>query len=126
MRLENELIRRIFCTRNYSHIFHWNTRSFAEHQALGSFYEDIIEELDTFIEQFQGAFGLIKVDLEEEKEEESSEKTPKDILKYLQEDVKWLNENKKELCRGISSLENTFDNITGSYLQTIYKLRFLD
>lgn len=126
MKPEEELVYRVFCTRNYAHASHWKTKSYAEHMALGSFYEDIIEEIDTFIEQFQGAFGLIKLKMDNESEEEN-EKTEdeKEILEILQEDVKWMNKNRSEICRKVSALENTFDGITGVYLQTIYKLRFL-
>ena len=36
-----DLIARVFCTRNCAHLAHWASDSYAEHEALGSFYENI-------------------------------------------------------------------------------------
>lgn len=33
-----------------AHIHHWNTSSYAEHQALGEFYEKLSDLADTFVE----------------------------------------------------------------------------
>lgn len=117
-----ELVERTFCTRNFAHLAHLGTRSYAEHMALGDFYEDLIEIVDKFIECYQGAFGLIRSKEEKEKEEEEGEK---DILKTLQEDVKWLNKNRSALAKEVPALENILDDLVGLYLRTIYKLRFL-
>lgn len=40
--------------RDQAHIFHWQTHSFAEHEAFGSFYEGYLEELDDLIEMIMG------------------------------------------------------------------------
>lgn len=117
-----ELVERIFLTRNLSHSAHLGTRSFAEHMALGDFYESVIDLLDNFIESYQGAFGLLRSKEEKEEKEEEGEK---DILKTLQEDVKWLNKNRSAIAREVPALENILDEIVGLYLRTIYKLRFL-
>ena len=34
-----ELVSKVFSARNASHLAHWATKSYAEHQALGAFYE---------------------------------------------------------------------------------------
>ena len=39
------LIERLFHARNAAHIAHWKTKSYAEHKALGHYYEDVIEQL---------------------------------------------------------------------------------
>ena len=51
-----ELITKIFCTRNCAHQQHWLTGSYAEHSALGDFYTDVIDLLDNFVEVHQGNF----------------------------------------------------------------------
>lgn len=118
-----ELVERVFSSRNLAHLSHWKTRSYAEHRALGDFYENVITAIDAFIEKHQAAFGLIRSGREEkEKEEEGS---PEDILACLQDDVKWLNKNRSSICRDIPTLENDLDDVIGVYLTTIYKLRFL-
>ena len=54
-----ELISRIFSTRNHAHIMHWATKSFSEHSALGSFYDSLIDLIDKFVEAYQGNFGQV-------------------------------------------------------------------
>jgi len=54
-----ELVTRVFSTRNAAHLAHWKTKSFAEHSALGDFYDALIDGVDEIIEDYQGAFGLI-------------------------------------------------------------------
>jgi len=110
-----ELICRVFTTRNASHLEHWRTRSYAQHMALGSFYEDIIDNIDTIIECYQGNFGLIT----------TSNQTcsiNKDIVKQLRSDVKWIADNRSAIAQNVDALENLIDGLTEVYLQTIYKL----
>ena len=55
-----DLIARVFCTRNCAHLAHWASDSYAEHEALGSFYEDIIDILDNFVEVYQGNYKKVE------------------------------------------------------------------
>ena len=41
-------------------IFHWQTQSYAQHQAFGGAYEALDDLIDTFVETFMGAFGRSK------------------------------------------------------------------
>lgn len=123
MDLVCELIERVFCTRNASHLEHWKTRSYAEHMALGDFYESVIEDIDSFIEKYQAAFGLIRDQREEKEDKEETEE--EDILASLQADVKWINKNRSDICKNVPALENVLDELVGTYLETIYKLKFL-
>lgn len=121
-----ELVERVFCSRNYSHFSHWKTKSYAEHVALGDFYDDIIDNVDNFVEKYQAAFGIVNFMKKDEKEEGEEDETFKgDIVSHLQEDVKWINKNRSEICRDVAALENYLDELVGTYLTTIYKLRFL-
>lgn len=43
--------------RDQAHIFHWQTNSFAEHEAFGGFYEGYLGELDDLIEMVMGIKG---------------------------------------------------------------------
>lgn len=38
-------------------IFHWQTNSFAEHEAFGKAYESMDDLVDTFVETYMGRFG---------------------------------------------------------------------
>lgn len=116
-----ELISRVFYARNVAHFEHWTANgvgAFARHQALGSFYEDIIEALDSLVEAYQGAFELI-----------GTVRAPKtkadDILLILIEDAAWIEKNHEAICKGNRAVANLVDGVTETYLTTIYKLRNL-
>lgn len=119
----SELIYRVFNSRNLAHLEHWKTSSYAAHVALGSFYSDIISNIDSFIEAYQGAFSKVTIKIDEKLEEELESRT--DVLLSLQDDVKWINKNRSELAAKVPALENILDELTDTYLSTIYKLRFL-
>jgi hypothetical protein len=116
-----ELASRVFYARNLAHFEHWRAEGvggYARHKALGKFYEDVIEALDTLVEAYQGAFELIG----------AIPKTPtkaSEILLVLVEDADWIEKNHEKICKGNRAVANLIDGVTGVYLSTIYKLRNL-
>jgi hypothetical protein len=42
-----------------AHIFHHQTDSFAEHMALGGYYEEILDHVDGLVESIQGVYPRI-------------------------------------------------------------------
>ena len=50
----------LFHAITQTHIFHLQTNSYAAHMALGSFYGDLEDLLDTLIESYQGSHGIQK------------------------------------------------------------------
>jgi hypothetical protein len=50
---------KLFEARDQIHLIHLNTTSHAEHKALNQFYEDWLDQVDKFIETFQGKYGRI-------------------------------------------------------------------
>lgn len=116
-----ELISRVFYARNLAHFEHWTANgvgAYARHQALGKFYDEVIEALDTLVEAYQGAFELV-----------GPVKAPKtkadEILLVLIEDAEWIEKNHEKICKGNRAVANLIDGVTGVYLSTIYKLRNL-
>lgn len=111
------LIAKVFATRDLAHLRHWSTDSYAEHMALGDFYEEIISKIDEIIESYQSNFGRVgEVKLESAKG---------DILKHLRDEARWLDDNRETISQGIPAIQNLLDELTGIYLRTIYKLQFL-
>lgn len=43
--------------RDFAHLCHWETTSFAEHEAMGKFYDAWLDLTDSFIESFMGKYG---------------------------------------------------------------------
>ena len=114
-----ELIAKLFRTRNQAHLSHWKTKSYAEHKALGSFYDDLIDTLDKLVEACQGSKGIIgHVDL-------SCKDESVDIIKALTDDANWISKNRGKIAHGVPALENILDELVGVYLSALYKLKNL-
>lgn len=116
-----QLISRVFYARNVAHFEHWRAKgegSFAKHMALGEFYDGVIDALDSLVEAYQGAYDLIG--------NIPAPETPNgDVLKLLQGDADWIEENHEDICKSNRAVANLIDALTGVYLSTIYKLRNL-
>ena len=113
-----EIVSRAFYSRDLSHREHWRTKSYSQHQALGAFYDDLIDAVDTFVEAYQGRFDLIGA-------LPVPDEYAGDILKHLKLDCEWLESNRADLALGVPALENLLDAVSEVYLRTIYKLERL-
>ena len=113
-----ELVGRVFCSRDCAHLAHWKSKSYSQHMALGSFYDDVIEAIDSIVEVYQGNFGLIGPC-------SITCKTPADIVKTLREDAGWIVANRLKISKGLTPVENLLDSLLEIYFQTIYKLQNL-
>lgn len=110
-----DLISRVFAARDAAHLSHWITQSFAQHEALGEFYEGVTEQVDTIVEAYQGYFGRIgTVGL-----------TPlsyDDIASFIADEAKAICEARSEIARGNAAIENLIDELCAVYFKTFYKL----
>lgn len=116
-----ELITRVFYARNVAHFAHWRAKgegSYSKHKALGKFYDDVIDALDSLVEAYQGAYDIIG-------NLPSPKATTSDPLKLLEADAAWIEENHEEICGGNRAVANLIDTLSGVYYSTIYKLRNL-
>lgn len=111
-----ELITRVFVTRNAAHLEHWRTKSFSAHSALGFFYDQIIDDLDSIIEAHQGAFDLVNVKSLPE------QLKVKDIVSHLQDDLLWIGENRKKITNNLPAIDNLLQTLEAAYMSTLYKL----
>lgn len=114
-----ELVARCFDARTVAHMAHLRTRSYAQHMALGSFYDDIAEAADKFAECHMGVegplgtFPSIKPD------------TTADMLDYLTSLHDWVTKNRTACADGSTELANIIDEILAVIDRTFYKIRFL-
>lgn len=114
-----ELVARVFTARNIAHLAHWKTKSFSQHMALGDFYDQIIDAIDDIVEAYQGEFQLIgNVNL-------NSAPSQASIIKYLEGECEWLDENRDAISEGDSSIGNLVDTLHAIYQKTLYKLKNL-
>lgn len=103
--------------RDMAHLAHWKTKSYAEHKALGEFYDGLLDLIDGFVEQYQGAYGK-RMDIE--RAEDDKKGSIREVLDYQAE---WLEMYRYQICeRDESALQNTIDEILRLYQSTAYLL----
>lgn len=112
----HELISRTFADRNAAHLEHFRTKSYAQHMALGAFYESVIDATDTVVEAYQGMFGLV---------EEVDVESVKFSIERLRDTADWLEINRMEISSESDAVANLVDGVTAVYLSAIYKLENL-
>jgi Zn-dependent M32 family carboxypeptidase len=115
-----EMVSKLLHSRTQSHVFHLQTKSYAEHKALQNYYEDVVDLIDEITESYQGKYGIIEgyKSYDIVKYQNNSQ-----IIKYFQDlenDVEKLRETIKE-----SYLQSEIDNVTKLINSTIYKLKYL-
>lgn len=110
----------LFLARDVAHSVHLNTRSFAKHSALNTFYDEVIELADKFAEAYQGRHGLIgPISL-------MSAKKNGNIIEFLEESLSEIEDMRYKVCdKSDTAIQNIIDEIVGLYLSTLYKLKFL-
>lgn len=115
-----DFIGALFLARDVAHSVHLNTRSFAKHSALNSFYDDIVDLADKFAESYQGRHGLIgPISL-------LSAKKTTNIIEFLEDSLADIEKARFDICEKTDTpLQNIIDEIVGLYLSTLYKLKFL-
>lgn len=114
-----ELIMKLFHARTAAHVLHLQTRSYAAHKALESFYDDIVGLADRLAETWQGSHGLI-------------DSFPARYTAYtdgltLMSDLRsYIAENRYDCCsKGETHIQNIIDEVVALVDSTEYKLRFL-
>ena len=110
----------LFLARDVAHSVHLNTRSFAKHSALNSFYDEVVELADKFAEAYQGRHGLIgPISL-------MSAKKTTNIIEFLEDSLADIEKMRYDVVEKTDTpIQNIIDEIVGLYLSTLYKLKFL-
>lgn len=113
-----EFVMRLLLAGDHAHILHFKTRSYAQHVALGSFYEEIEELADTLAETIQGKVGILDypADLQV-----PLAATP---LKFLQELNAYVQKYREEVSTE-TDIQNQIDEIVSLISQTYYKIETL-
>lgn len=101
------------------HMLHLQTRSYAQHMALGSFYEAMPDLVDSLVESYQGVYGIV-TDYPFDK----GIKIPNDPLKFV-EALSGYVEGNREKVSDRSEIQNQIDTIQDLINSTAYKLKNL-
>jgi hypothetical protein len=103
-----------------AHILHFQSLSYSQHMALGTYYDEVSDLIDGFVEAFQGKYGLLtKYQLDYQ----LPDNNPVTYLTYLKEEVATL--RRASGFPQDSELQNEVDTIANLINSTLYKLRFL-
>jgi hypothetical protein len=102
-----------------AHFLHLSTKSYAEHKALGHYYEDILDLADKWAEAYQGHHGLIPLT-----DYLDDFKVQKDAKAYVRGMLEFAKSMRDELP-GDPDLQNIHDEIVGLIASTLYKLENL-
>jgi hypothetical protein len=55
-----ETVSKLLHSRTQSHIFHLQSSSYAEHEVLNDYYDDIVDLIDELVESYQGEYEVLK------------------------------------------------------------------
>jgi hypothetical protein len=113
-----EIIGLLFHARNIAHKEHLKTKNYAQHKALRSFYDDVIDLADKLAEAYQGDEGIMKDIPLFNKEADCM------IDDFLVKQVNMIEKLRVSASKR-SAIQNIIDEVIGLYLSTIYKLRNL-
>ena len=113
-----DLLATLFLSRDIAHKLHLNSRSFAEHEALGSFYEDIVGLADKLGELYIGRHNKdLDIPLLDDETDEGA-------VKVLERHLKIIEDSRYEAVQKTdTAIQNHIDEIVSLYLSTLYKLR---
>jgi hypothetical protein len=109
----------LHCVTN-SHLLHLQTRSYAQHMALGAFYTELEELTDALAEIIQGKYGLLtgysaNYDL-----------PPTDPIAYLEQVSGYIEASRRSSWfPQDTNIQNEVDTIVSLVDSTLYKLRYL-
>lgn len=112
-----ELVARVFCARNYTHEMHLRTDSYAEHMALGEFYEGVVGLIDGIAETYQGTFAVL---------DEIAVLSPNrkaGARDWIINEAKWIQKNRESLAGDSPVLLNMVDDLINFYYRIADKLR---
>lgn len=120
-----KLISTLMASRDQAHIFHWQTTgpgSYAAHVALGSYYDEIPDMVDSLVEAYQGKHGILKG---YEPAERFDEYSKEGALKYFKALATYVDRVYNKIPKDDTNIINQLDNFKDLIYTTIYKLENL-
>lgn len=115
-----DLISVLLHSVNQTHVFHLQTKSFAEHKALNKYYDSIGDIVDTLAEAYQGKYGILKYkNVTKIEQYESKEQ----VIEYFGKILKIIEKNRPVKD---AFIDNTIQEIESLIYSTLYKLKYLN
>ena len=107
----------LFHARQQAHFWHLDTKSYAEHKNLESFYTEILDLIDKLLEEYMGKghridFKGVRMTFHAYDREK--------MLEYFKKLARYINRSKKSSKPGNGNLANIMDEILGLINKTLY------
>ena len=115
-----ELMSKLLHSDKQAQVFHRQTGSFAEHEALGGYYDSISDLIDDLIETYQGKHGILKGYTTYDLVDYSSNSQVVKYFTELEKDVEEMYPTLKD-----TYIQNQLDEVKQLINKTLYKLKFL-
>jgi hypothetical protein len=115
-----EMVCNILHSRNQAHVFHLQTKSYAEHIALNGYYDGVVGLFDGLVESYQGKYGIIKTFKTFKVEQYRNNKK---TISYFERLLDIIEENRDSVDD--SFIQNQIDTVQELINSTLYKLKFL-
>ena len=112
-----DLVLTLLHSSTNAHILHWQSKSYAEHKALGTFYEELPGKVDDLVEAIQGK-------MDSTLEFPATYHTPADTGKRELHELSEYFEEKRKVLPQDSEIQNIADEIQALIDSTLYLLRF--
>jgi DNA-binding ferritin-like protein len=115
---------KLFESREMAHVYHLQVRgdegSFARHEALGKYYEEVLEIIDDVIEVYQGQYGIV----ENYDVIDTSGTKSKEPVDYFEELAEYVKHARKCITNEDTHTHSLLDDIVVLIYKTLYRLKF--
>lgn len=111
------MVMELMHSRTNAHMMHLKTRSYAAHKALNDYYDSIVDLIDSFVEAWQGRYGIMNYP-------EVPFRAEADAIMMLKTLRTYIDDNRIGMVPD-SELQNIIDEIVALIDSTLYKLEFL-
>jgi DNA-binding ferritin-like protein len=118
--MKNTLLIKFISLQEQFRILHWQTKSYARHNAFGGIYSDLDDLIDEFMEVYMGKYGRVEF----EGEGTIILKNTKDLElnTFIKENLEFLKSLNEELN---PSNDSDLLNVRDEIMSKINKLRYL-
>ena len=119
----NQIVRYSLEYLNQSRYYHWQTESYAHHEALGEFYNSFSESVDKMVEAMAGRTG-VKISIDQGKVELVDYNGAPEVIESL-EALRTRYEEFKQLITdlGYIDIEDIIDDIVHSINELLFHMR---
>jgi DNA-binding ferritin-like protein len=115
---------KLFESREMAHVYHLQVRgdegSFARHEALDEYYEEVLEIIDDVIEVYQGQYGIV----ENYDVIDTSGTKSKEPVDYFEELAEYVKHARKCITNEDTHTHSLLDDIVVLIYKTLYRLKF--